>query len=194
MAAARRARGDRRRRLRWQGARDAGDDAGLQRHDAREGGVRRPRHQGHGRHRSHRSRPAALEGRAQDEGGFRPLRPAKHVGPQRLHAGFRGLLRSMLSGVGQAVHCQQRLAHSSRPEPRDRDAGQRDRVRGRRSGLYAACVLGERDERFRRHRRRDVHIIRDESGAVAKTVVVQFIPKDATRRIDVVPAPGNCPF
>ena len=39
-----------------------------------------------------------------------------------------------------------------------------------------------------------VHIIRDESGAVAKTVVVQFIPKGATRRIDVVPAPGNCPF
>jgi hypothetical protein len=38
------------------------------------------------------------------------------------------------------------------------------------------------------------HIIRDESGAVAKTVVVQFIPKDATRRIDVTPAPGNCPF
>ena len=40
----------------------------------------------------------------------------------------------------------------------------------------------------------DVHIIRDESGAVAKTVVVQFIPKNATRRIDVTPAPGNCPF
>jgi hypothetical protein len=40
----------------------------------------------------------------------------------------------------------------------------------------------------------DVHIIRDESGAVAKTVVVQFIPQGATRRIDVVPAPGNCPF
>ena len=40
----------------------------------------------------------------------------------------------------------------------------------------------------------DVHIIRDESGAVAKTVVVQFVPKGATRRIDVVPAPGNCPF
>ena len=40
----------------------------------------------------------------------------------------------------------------------------------------------------------DVHNIRDESGAVAKTVVVQLIPKDATRRIDVVPAPGNCPF
>ena len=39
-----------------------------------------------------------------------------------------------------------------------------------------------------------VHIIRDESGAVAKTVVVQFIPKNATRRIDVTPAPGNCPF
>lgn len=40
----------------------------------------------------------------------------------------------------------------------------------------------------------DVHIIRDESGAVAKTVVVQLIPKDATRRIDVTPAPGHCPF
>jgi hypothetical protein len=39
-----------------------------------------------------------------------------------------------------------------------------------------------------------VHIIRDESGAVAKTVVVQLIPKAATRRIDVTPAPGNCPF
>lgn len=39
-----------------------------------------------------------------------------------------------------------------------------------------------------------VHIIRDESGAVAKTVVVQFIPEAATRRIDVTPAPGNCPF
>ena len=31
-----------------------------------------------------RSQPS-LEGRAQDEGGFRPLRPAEHVGP--LHAG-----------------------------------------------------------------------------------------------------------
>ena len=40
----------------------------------------------------------------------------------------------------------------------------------------------------------DVHIIRDESGEVAKTVVVQLIPKDATRRIDTTPAPGNCPF
>ena len=39
-----------------------------------------------------------------------------------------------------------------------------------------------------------VHIIRDESGAVAKTVVVQLIPKDAPRRIDVTSAPGNCPF
>ena len=36
-------------------------------------------------------------------------------------------------------------------------------------------------------------ILGDES-VVAKTVVVQFIPKGATRRIDVSPAPGNCPF
>ncbi len=40
----------------------------------------------------------------------------------------------------------------------------------------------------------DVHIIRNESGAVAKTVAVQLIPKGADRRIDVTPAPGNCPF
>jgi len=39
-----------------------------------------------------------------------------------------------------------------------------------------------------------VHIIRDESGSLAKTVVVQLIQKDATRRIDVTPAPGNCSF
>jgi hypothetical protein len=38
-----------------------------------------------------------------------------------------------------------------------------------------------------------VHIIRDESGAVAKTVEVQYIPAGATRRQDA-PAPGNCPF
>jgi hypothetical protein len=39
-----------------------------------------------------------------------------------------------------------------------------------------------------------VHIIRNESGAVAKTTVVQLIPAGATRRQDVTPAPGNCPF
>ena len=39
-----------------------------------------------------------------------------------------------------------------------------------------------------------MHILRDESGALAKTVVVQLIPKDAARRIDVTPAPGNCSF
>ena len=39
-----------------------------------------------------------------------------------------------------------------------------------------------------------VHIIRDESGAVAKTTVVQLIPEAAQRRQDVTPAPGNCPF
>lgn len=39
-----------------------------------------------------------------------------------------------------------------------------------------------------------VHIIRDESGAVAKTTVVQLIPAGAQRRLDVTPVPGNCPF
>lgn len=40
----------------------------------------------------------------------------------------------------------------------------------------------------------DVHIVRNESGTVAKAVAVQFIPTGAPRRIDVTPAPGNCPF
>lgn len=38
-----------------------------------------------------------------------------------------------------------------------------------------------------------VHIIRDESGAVAKTIAVQLIPAGATRRQDA-PDPGNCSF
>lgn len=38
-----------------------------------------------------------------------------------------------------------------------------------------------------------VHLLRNESGAPAETVAVQFLTKDATRRIDT-PAPGNCPF
>ena len=40
----------------------------------------------------------------------------------------------------------------------------------------------------------DVHIIRDESGAVAKTVAVQFVPMGADRRIDVTPGNPHCPF
>ena len=38
-----------------------------------------------------------------------------------------------------------------------------------------------------------VHIIRDESGAVAKTIAVQLIPAGAVRRQDALD-PGNCPF
>ena len=38
-----------------------------------------------------------------------------------------------------------------------------------------------------------VHLLRNESGAPAETVAVQFLPKDATRRIDA-PAPGGCGF
>jgi len=38
-----------------------------------------------------------------------------------------------------------------------------------------------------------VHIIRDESGAVAQTIAVQLIPAGATRRQDAAD-PGNCPF
>lgn len=37
------------------------------------------------------------------------------------------------------------------------------------------------------------HILRNESGAPAETVAVQFLSAGATRRIDE-PAPGNCSF
>ena len=36
-----------------------------------------------------------------------------------------------------------------------------------------------------------VHLIRNESGAAAETVSVQFVPQGATRRIDA-PEPNNC--
>jgi hypothetical protein len=38
-----------------------------------------------------------------------------------------------------------------------------------------------------------VHLLRNETDAPAETVAVQFLPKNATRRIDA-PAPGNCSF
>lgn len=38
-----------------------------------------------------------------------------------------------------------------------------------------------------------VHLIRNETGAEAKTLAIQLIPHAVARRIDA-PAPGNCPF
>ena len=38
-----------------------------------------------------------------------------------------------------------------------------------------------------------VHLLRNESSAAAETVAVQFVPRDAARRIDV-PQPNNCNF
>ncbi len=39
-----------------------------------------------------------------------------------------------------------------------------------------------------------VHLLRNEGPTDAVTVAVQFLPAGAPRRIDVAPAPGNCPF
>ncbi len=39
-----------------------------------------------------------------------------------------------------------------------------------------------------------VHLIRNEGNEAAQSIAVQVIPAGATRRIDVTPAPGNCPF
>ncbi len=38
-----------------------------------------------------------------------------------------------------------------------------------------------------------VHLIRNETSGVAKTIAVQLVPHGPMRRIDM-PAPGNCPF
>jgi quercetin dioxygenase-like cupin family protein len=39
-----------------------------------------------------------------------------------------------------------------------------------------------------------VHVLRNETLDPAETVAVQIIPKDAVRRLDTTPAPGNCSF
>jgi quercetin dioxygenase-like cupin family protein len=38
------------------------------------------------------------------------------------------------------------------------------------------------------------HTLRNEGHEEAETVAVQLVPAGAPRRIDVTPAPGNCPF
>ena len=38
-----------------------------------------------------------------------------------------------------------------------------------------------------------VHLLRNESGDVAETIAVQFVARDAVRRIDA-PQPNNCNF
>jgi quercetin dioxygenase-like cupin family protein len=40
----------------------------------------------------------------------------------------------------------------------------------------------------------DVHLVRNEGNVVAQDVAVQIIPAGAQRRIDVTPAPSNCPL
>jgi len=39
-----------------------------------------------------------------------------------------------------------------------------------------------------------VHIIRNETNQIAQTIVVRLVPAGQSPRIDVNPAPGNCPF
>jgi quercetin dioxygenase-like cupin family protein len=40
----------------------------------------------------------------------------------------------------------------------------------------------------------DVHLVRNEGNVVAQDVAVQIVPAGAQRRIDVTPAPSNCPL
>lgn len=40
---------------------------------------------------------------------------------------------------------------------------------------------------------RDVHLLRNETGAPAETIAVQLLPRAAERRIDIPVAPDHCP-
>jgi quercetin dioxygenase-like cupin family protein len=40
----------------------------------------------------------------------------------------------------------------------------------------------------------DIHLVRNEGSVIAQDVAVQIVPKGAPRRIDVTPAPSNCPL
>jgi hypothetical protein len=42
-------------------------------------------------------------------------------------------------------------------------------------------------------RAKDVHLLRNESGAPAETIAVQLLPNGAARKTDA-PDPGNCHF
>jgi quercetin dioxygenase-like cupin family protein len=40
----------------------------------------------------------------------------------------------------------------------------------------------------------DIHLVRNEGSVIAQDVAVQIVPKGTPRRIDVTPAPSNCPL
>ena len=66
------------------------------------------------------------------------------------------------------------------------------------SGDDPACTphvytAGTREDSFIDAGGGHVHIIRNESGSLAKTIAVQLVPAGAVRRQDA-PAPGDCPF
>ena len=70
----------------------------------------------------------------------------------------------------------------------------RSKGRGRSACTPHVYTAGTPDNAFIDPGDGHVHIIRDESGAVAKTVAVQFVPAGTTTRRQDAPAPGNCPF
>ncbi len=118
-----------------------------------------------------------LEGRAQDKGGFRPLRPAEHLGSQPLRRCIPSTGWHTHPGPSLVIVTQGTVTAYEGDDPTCTPHVYSA------SGTNAFVDVGGGD----------VHIIRDESGAVAKTVVVQLIPAGATRRQDA-PDPGNCHF
>ncbi len=105
-----------------------------------------------------------------------------------------GFVRPLRSAEHMAARWQHRLAHAPGPELRHRHPGERDVYEGDdptcAPHVYTADTA---NNSFVDIGGGDVHLIRNETGAVAQTMAVQLIPAGATRREDAAD-PGNCSF
>ena len=151
-------------------------DAGLQRHDAGEGHLRRARHQGHGHDPT--SRHAVWKAQLKTKGDSDLYVQQNTWDPSACNGCIPSSGWHTHPGPSLVIVTQGTVTAYDGDDPTCTPHVYSA------DGTNAFVDIGSGD----------VHIIRDESGAVAKTVVVQLIPKDATRRIDASPAPGNCPF
>ena len=123
---------------------------------------------------------------------FDPLKIKAQSDPQPLAAEAQdardvGLLRDRQHVRGQRRN--ERLALASRPEPDLRYVGDDHELHVGRSPLHAAGL--HRRTGVRGRGGDHVHMIKNNGSADARTIVVQFLPEGATRRIDA-DQPPNC--